>query len=405
MKILIVTSNYPRWPGDSTTPFVHNFARELVNQGVKVRVLAPHFEGAKRKDIMDGVEIRRFRYWLPESGQTVCYQGGALGNLKKSWVNKLKLPVLVVCELFFTLLQTLSWKPDWINSHWLIPQGFVCALVSKLTRTKHVATIHGSDVMALDSKLLRKFKAFTLQCADIVTVNSSVTRAKTQEISQKNSHKLMPLPTGILPVPPFKVEDVIKLRTSLIGENKSGKKLLLFVGRLNEEKGVSELLEATKILIGEGLDLALVLVGIGHEENIFKQQAVRLGINESVNFVGWVESKDIYRYYAAADVFVGPSKRSSSGGVEAQGLTFAEAMLAGCKVVGTNSGGIPDAVIDGKTGWLAEPGDALDLSKKIKLALEHEDRHWIEQAETFSRNNFLVTATVSKFLQYIEGRR
>ena len=100
MKILIVTSNYPRWPGDSTTPFVPNFARELVNQGVKVRVLAPHFEGAKRKDIMDGVEIRRFRYWLPESGQTVCYQGGALGNLKKSWVNKLKLPILVVCELF-----------------------------------------------------------------------------------------------------------------------------------------------------------------------------------------------------------------------------------------------------------------------------------------------------------------
>ncbi len=405
MKILIVTSNYPRWPGDSTTPFVHNFARELVNQGMRVRVIAPHFKGAKRKDKMDGVEIRRVRDWFPEAGQTVCYQGGALGNLQKSWVNKLKLPILVICEVFFTLLQTLSWKPDWINSHWLIPQGFACALVSKATGTKHVATIHGSDVMALDSKLLRKFKAFTLQCADTVTVNSSVTRTKTQEISPKNVHKLLLLPTGILPVKPFKVEDVSKLRTSLLGENAGDKKLLLFVGRLNEEKGVSELLEATKALISEGVDLALVLVGVGHEENIFKQQAVRLGINKSVNFVGWVESKDIYKYYAAADVFVGPSKRSSSGGVEAQGLTFAEAMLAGCKVVGTNSGGIPDAVIDGKTGWLAEPGDALDLSKKIKLALEHEDRHWIKQAETFSRNNFLVTATVSKFLQYIEGRR
>lgn len=402
MKILIVTSNYPRWPGDSTTPFVHNFARELVNQGVKVRVLAPHFEGAKRKDIMDGVEIRRFRYWLPESGQTVCYQGGALGNLQKSWVNKLKLPVLVVCELFFTLLQTLSWKPDWINSHWLIPQGFACALVSKATGTKHVATIHGSDVMALDSKLLRKFKAFTLQCADIVTVNSSVTRAKTQEISPRNARKLLLLPTGILPVQPFKVEDVNKLRTSLLGKNTGDKKLLLFVGRLNEEKGVSELLEATKALISEGVDLALVLVGVGHEEHVFKQQAVRLGINENVNFVGWVESKDIYKYYAAADVFVGPSKRSSSGGVEAQGLTFAEAMLAGCKVVGTKSGGIPDAVIHGKTGWLSKPNDANDLAKQTKTALFLTNEQVVEQAKQHAKSNYLISNTVARFIRHVE---
>ena len=400
MKILIVTSNYPRWPGDSTTPFVHNFARELVNQGARVRVVAPHFKGAKCKDEMDGVEIRRFRYWLPESGQTVCYQGGALGNLKKSWLNKLKLPVLVACEFFCTLVQTLTWKPTWINSHWLIPQGFVCALVSKLTRTKHVATIHGSDVMALDHKVLRKFKAFTLQLSDLVTVNSSVTKTKTKEISPSNSHKLVLLPTGILPYKPVSEHTINALRSSLLRSSDS--KLLLFVGRLNEEKGVSELLKATQQLINDGSKITLALVGVGHEEMKFKEQAQELGIESSVKFLGWVDSKNIYNYYAAADVFVGPSKRSASGGVEAQGLTFAEAMLAGCKVVGTNSGGIPDAVIDGKTGWLAEPDNAISLSENIKKALDNDSTEITDTASAFAKDNYLVQNTVRRFLKSLK---
>ena len=402
MKILIVTSNYPRWPGDSTTPFVHNFARELVSQGAQVRVVAPHFEGAKRKDNMDGVEIRRFRYWLPESGQTVCYQGGALGNLKKNWVNKLKLPVLVTCEFFFTLVQTLFWKPTWINSHWLIPQGFVCALVSKLTNVKHVSTIHGGDVLALDSNLLRKFKAFTLKHSDVVTVNSSVTRAKAEALSPATVSNLVLLPTGILAIPPLNQDEVLAVRTQLLPKSKEY--LLLFVGRVNEEKGVKELIEATKILLDNGYSVHLAIVGRGHQEQQFKALAATLNVENAVTFVGWVDSSEIYHYYAAADIFVGPSKRSDDGWIEAQGLTFVEAMLAGCKVVGTNSGGIPDAVIDGKTGWLAEPDNAISLSENIKKALDNDSTEIIDTASAFAKDNYLVQNTVRRFLKSLKDK-
>ena len=400
MKILIVTSNYPRWPGDSTTPFVHNFARELVNQGAQVRVVAPHFEGAKRKDNMDGVEIRRFRYWLPESGQTVCYQGGALGNLKKNWVNKLKLPVLVACEFFFTLVHTLFWKPTWINSHWLIPQGFVCALVSKLTNVKHVSTIHGGDVLALDSNLLRKFKAFTLKHSDVVTVNSSVTRAKAEALSPATVSNLVLLPTGILAIPPLNQDEVLAVRTQLLPKSKEY--LLLFVGRVNEEKGVKELIEATKILLDNGYSVHLAIVGRGHQEQQFKALAATLNVENAVTFVGWVDSSEIYHYYAAADIFVGPSKRADDGWIEAQGLTFVEAMLAGCKVVGTNSGGIPDAVIDGKTGWLAEPDNAISLSENIKKALDNDSTEITDTASAFAKDNYLVQNTVRRFLKSLK---
>lgn len=400
MKILIVTSNYPRWEGDSTTPFVHNFARELVNQGVKVRVLAPHYAGAKTTEEMDGVEIRRFRYWLPESGQTVCYQGGALGNLQKSWLNKIKLPVLVACEFFFTLLQTLVWKPTWINSHWLIPQGFVCALVAFLTKTKHVATIHGGDVLALDSNILRKFKSFTLKHSNIVTVNSSVTWAKAEELSPSTVSNLMLLPTGILPIPKLKLDDVSAVRAQLLPKSKEY--LLLFVGRVNEEKGVKELIEATKILLDNGYSVHLAIVGRGHQEQQFEALAAKLNVENAVTFVGWINSSEIYHYYAAADIFIGPSKRADDGWIEAQGLTFVEAMLAGCKVVGTNSGGIPDAVIDGKTGWLAEPGNAISLSENIKKALDNDSTEIIDTASAFAKDNYLVQNTVTRFLKSLK---
>lgn len=399
MKILIVTSNYPRWEGDSTTPFVHNFARELVNQGVKVRVLAPHYAGAKTTEEMDGVEIRRFRYWLPESGQTVCYQGGALGNLQKSWLNKIKLPILVACEFFFTLLQTLVWKPTWINSHWLIPQGFVCVLVAVLTKTKHVATIHGGDVLALDSNVLRKFKAFTLKHSNIVTVNSSVTKAKAEELSPCSSGNLLLLPTGILPLPRLDNEKVENLRASL--QPKGTEQLILFVGRVNEEKGVGELIEATKKLRDDGKPVHLAIVGSGHDEDRFKELAKNLGVDKEVTFVGWVNSSEIYYYYAAADVFAGPSKQSNDGWIEAQGLTFVEAMLAGCKVVGTNSGGIPDAVIHEKTGWLAEPGDSGSLADALKLALLDTNSFIIESSKQFASERYLVNNTVAKFINKI----
>ncbi|CAA0362754.1 conserved hypothetical protein [Alteromonas infernus] len=395
MKILIVTSNYPRWEGDSTTPFVHNFAKELVTQGIKVRVLAPHYTGAKTKEEMDGVEIRRFRYWLPESGQTVCYQGGALGNLQKSWLNKIKLPVLVTCEFFYTLLQTLVWKPTWINSHWLVPQGFVCALVALLTKTKHVATIHGGDVLALDSNILRKFKAFTLKHSNIVTVNSSVTRAKAEELSPCSSDNLLLLPTGILPLPHLNSDKIESLRASLLP--KGAEHLILFVGRVNEEKGVGELIEATKKLRDNEKAVHLAIVGSGHDEDRFKELAKNLGVEKEVTFIGWIDSSEIYYYYAAADVFAGPSKQSDDGWIEAQGLTFVEAMLAGCKVVGTNSGGIPDAVIHEKTGWLAEPGNSESLKNALALALSYKGKYVTSEAFEFATKHYLVKNTVKKF--------
>jgi len=403
MKLLIVTSNYPRWESDTTTPFVHNFARELVRQGVQVRVLAPHNIGAKTKEVVDGVEIRRFRYWLPLSGQTLCYQGGALGNISKNPSNKSKLPTLVISELIATIREIHFWKPDVVNSHWLLPQGFVAALACKLTRTKHVATVHGGDVFTLNSPLFRKLKKFAINHSSLVTVNSSATEKVTKELAPDTQTPLLKLPTGILPLPILDKTKITDLRARL--QKKSEEKLILFVGRLSEEKGVREAIQSTAKLIEAGTSVRLVVIGEGHEKEVFQNLVDELNINQHVDFLGWVANIDIYYYFAACDVFVGPSKRSSDGWIEAQGLTFVEAMLAGCPVIGSNSGGIPDAVQDGKTGWLVEPGNKNELADKIHWVLCHpiEVLKITEQAKKFACANYIVESITRQFVKELNS--
>ena len=108
-RVLCVTSNFPRWSGDSTTPFVLHLAQDLQSLGWEVHVLAPHAPQAARMEVISGVQVKRFRYLWPIRQQTVCYQGGALINLRKHPANWLKLPALVAAETLAIVRQIAYW--------------------------------------------------------------------------------------------------------------------------------------------------------------------------------------------------------------------------------------------------------------------------------------------------------
>src|SRR5512141_2794588 len=99
MRVLLVTSTFPRWQGDDTTLFVLHFAQELIRQGLDVDVLAPHAPGAAWAEDVEGVSVERFRYFVPTRAENVCYGGGALFNLEGSPSRAAKLPALVGAEL------------------------------------------------------------------------------------------------------------------------------------------------------------------------------------------------------------------------------------------------------------------------------------------------------------------
>jgi glycosyltransferase involved in cell wall biosynthesis len=96
----------------------------------------------------------------------------------------------------------------------------------------------------------------------------------------------------------------------------------------------------------------------------------QLGLADRVHFAGAQPPAELPRFYRSSRVFVGPSVVARSGDTESFGLVFAEAMAAGCPVVGTTVGGIPGLVAHGRTGLLVEPESPAALAAAINHVLD-----------------------------------
>ncbi len=137
--------------------------------------------------------------------------------------------------------------------------------------------------------------------------------------------------------------------------------VLLAVARLTEQKGHATLLGALPAVIRRHPGLRCLVAGDGPLRAALETQASALGFGDAVRFLG--ERGDVADLLLAADLLVLPSL------FEGLPLAVLEAMAAGRPVVGTRIGGTAEAVVDGITGWLAEPGDAASLGETLLQAL------------------------------------
>jgi glycosyltransferase involved in cell wall biosynthesis len=137
---------------------------------------------------------------------------------------------------------------------------------------------------------------------------------------------------------------------------------VLFVGRLDQEKRVDELIRAFSLL-PEGLPGRLEIVGDGARREEWSALAAGLGIADRVRFRGFVSEQELLEAYAGADVFCMP------GIAELQSLVTLEAMAAGLPVVAADAMALPHLVRPGRNGWLFTPGDVAELSARLAALL------------------------------------
>jgi phosphatidyl-myo-inositol dimannoside synthase len=126
------------------------------------------------------------------------------------------------------------------------------------------------------------------------------------------------------------------------------------VARLVPRKGIDTVIAAMPALLKVVPNLNYVIVGDGADRQRLEQLAVSLGVSARCKFLGKIPYEDLVNSYFALDCFVMPARQIGSS-VEGFGLVFCEASACGIPVVGGRSGGVPDAVIDGKSGHLVEP--------------------------------------------------
>ena len=369
MRILSVATTHPIVAGDGEPAYVREVNRGLARLGHEVTALLPHAPGAPRTDSDGPVAIRRFRYFAPERLERLCYNGGILPNLRRSWVARLNLAPFLAAQAAAVAREVRRFRPDLVHCHWLISSGLMGVLTGGVRHRPIVVSAHGSDVY-LQNLLFQTANRFVLERAHLCTVNSRGTRTRVLRIHPGARTEIIPM--GIHPEAYGKELSSAELRRRLGG----GDPQLLFVGRFSRDKGIVALLEAMAILLGELPSARLGLIGFGPEERTIRAAMERLGVAHAVRVVGRVAHAEIPRWLASADLVVLPSER-----VEGLGVVLLESLASGTPVVGSRIGGIPDIVEHGVTGLLCRPGDPEDLAAQcLRLARDEALRRRTAEA-------------------------
>lgn len=167
-------------------------------------------------------------------------------------------------------------------------------------------------------------------------------------------------------------------REKLHPDVNSEKMTLLYVGRLGARKGLDMLLRSLSCL--ENPDIELLIAGTGRHEERLRRLSNELRIADQVRFLGYVPNDELPELYSSADIFILPSR------YEGFGLVLLEAMACGTPVIGTDAGGIPTAIADGRTGIVVER-DAQDLSSAIELLVSDQTRRDRMAETAYNRAN------------------
>ena len=144
-----------------------------------------------------------------------------------------------------------------------------------------------------------------------------------------------------------------------------GGRWLLTVARLESHKGVDTVIAALPAIVARAPDVRYAVAGSGPERERLERLADRAGVADRVKFLGEVREADLPALYNVASVYVGASRRAERIGVEGFGISLVEASACGLPVVAGNSGGVPDAVRDGETGFLVPPEDSAAVSEAV----------------------------------------
>jgi len=165
----------------------------------------------------------------------------------------------------------------------------------------------------------------------------------------------------------FKPVNIDALKKELKLEHRQ---VILTVTRLVKRKGVDTVLHALSAIKDTFPDILYLIAGEGPEEARLKKLTLKLNLQNHVRFIGRIGYKNLPEYYNLADMFIMAS-RTELPDVEGFGIVFLEANACGKPVIGTNSGGVPDAIIHGETGLIVPENDSLKLAKAITELLNN----------------------------------
>jgi glycosyltransferase involved in cell wall biosynthesis len=241
-------------------------------------------------------------------------------------------------------------------------------------------------------QMIHRLDRWTAHWSDLHICVSSGVRDFTARSLRIPDDKLRVIPNGV--VPPVPEEPAVDLGQRLGIISKGGIATLLFVGRLDPQKGLEDLLSAlTELNADQTLRqrLRVICVGSGPLDTKLREQTQALGLGEVVHWAGW--QADAVSWMQAADGLVLPSHWEGMPNV------VLEAMAAGCPVIATAVEGTREVLEEGKTGWLVPPGRPELLASAIERFLDSPDlrRQLGQNGREVVRTKFTIDRMVAAY--------
>ncbi|MFG2781664.1 glycosyltransferase family 4 protein [Streptomyces prunicolor] len=363
-KTLIVTNDFPPRPG-GIQAFLHNMALRLEPE--RLVVYASTWKRGR-----EGAEA------------TAAFDAEQPFTVVRDATTML-LPTPAATRRAVGLLREHGCTAVWFGA--AAPLGLMAPALRKAGAERLVATTHGHEAgwaqLPASRQLLRRIGEST----DTITYLGEYTRSRIAgALSPEAAARMVQLPPGVdeKVFHPGSGGAEVRERLGL-----TDRPVVVCVSRLVPRKGQDTLILAMPRILARQPDAVLLIVGGGPYEKELRRLARETGVTDSVRFTGAVPWAELPAHYGAGDVFAMPCRTRRGGlDVEGLGIVYLEASATGLPVVAGDSGGAPDAVLDGETGWVVRGGSPEEAADRIVALLGDAElrqnmgergRQWVEE--------------------------
>lgn len=411
MHVGVLTHNYPRFPGDFSGTFIEALCQEFTRQDQRVTIWAPYDpayqsldfklpildctadnQESKIQNLKSKIDLRLYRYTWSDHAHTLGYMRTMHSDLvlrrESYWLG----PAMAAAGIAKVMREARHLRPDLLHAHWLLPNGFIGAVVSRLLDIPLVISVPGSDAQIANANpFFRTLARFAMRQASLMTANSADLRDAVAILEPRVLTKFDLILYGADPAA-LKPDStgVTALRAQWASTNFRRQKahpvilspshpfIILCVGRMVYKKGFDTLIRALAEPPLHNCDVVAVMVGEGDQKAEWQTLAGQLGVTDRLRWVGSVPKDKIGVYYNACDVLVNPAVRRPVDGLN---VCVLDAMSCGKPVIGSTVAGNPLAIVDGVTGFLTPEGDPVALAQALStLATDPGLRQSIGQA-------------------------
>jgi glycosyltransferase involved in cell wall biosynthesis len=369
--IVMVTTSYPRFPGDTVGTFMEPIALGLAGRGHDVHVVAPWHPLVARPAREQGVSFHFYRYTPVRALDVFGYAVALRADVSLRWRAWVAAPLGLAAGWRLARAVARRCGATVVHGHWVVPGGVQAALAAG--GRPLVVSLHGSDIYVAERHaMVGRVARAVFRRAACVTACSEDLRRRGVRLGAREALSEV-VPYGV-DASRFAPSEQARAATRTALGVPAEAPLVVALGRFVRKKGFEHLIDAMGLVSERLPQVRLVLAGAGDLDAELRARAAARGISERVIWPGLLPHGRIPALLAAADVVAVPSVRDEAGNVDGLPNVAMEALASAAPVVATPAGGLGDVVRHGETGLIVPERDAAALAEAIAALLADPGR-------------------------------